>query len=320
MQGYQKGRQFQIYRCKNCNTSFSNPHEADEKIYDYIYTQAAITPGYNRYAVYASEIKCQSDPLHYLSLKEGAYYAIKTILEEQNDKSLSILEVGSGLGYLTFAIHQKGFNITGLDISTDAVANSIERFGDFYVAKDVYQYASGNRNRYDMVILTEVIEHVHNPGDFCDHLISLLNKDGKLIITTPNKSAFPATDIWETELPPVHLSWFSEKSFKVLAKEMNLTVKFFDFTLFNERKIDVTKFNFYERFYKVKTKQPVLDEDGKIINPVTLKIDKGLKGKIKKVLKRLVTYLIVNFFSDKSNMARNQVLCVILEKGQYSQK
>lgn len=314
MEGYQKGSQFQIYHCEFCDTSFSHPHEVDESIYNSIYSQAQVTPGYNRYVMYSEEIRNQPDPLQYLSQKEGAYYAIKTILDDLPEEPVKILEIGSGLGYLSYAIHEKGLDITGVDISSDAVESSIKRFGDFYLCRDVYEYATNNATHYDIVILTEVIEHVPDPSSFCDQLINLLKENGKLIITTPNKSAFPSTDIWETELPPVHLSWLSETSFSIFARKKKLSVSFFDFTLFNKQQIDITKFFFYERFYKNKNKGPVLDEQGKVICAVPLKSKHNPAGKVKSFLKRTMKPLFIKFLTKKGNLRRNNILCVILEK------
>lgn len=314
MEGYMQGMNFTIYNCTTCNTSFASPHIVDEKLYDYIYSQPNITPGYNRYFHYAKEIKKQSDPLSYLSTKEGAYFAIKEILNESNKNSLRILEVGSGLGYLTYSIHQKGYNITGLDISYDAVANSQEKFGDYYICKDLFQYALENHTTFDLVILTDVIEHIPDPSTFCDALINLLKKGGKIVITTPNKSAFSINYNWETELPPIHLTWFSEESFKILANEKNLLISFFDFTDFNKNHWDITRFKFYNKFYNIKKRLPVLNELGKVISPVSLKENNGFIQKLKSAIKTLIKPILIRILTDKSKLDGSIVLCVILEK------
>src|SRR5690349_11304941 len=99
MNGYQEGEFFDIYLCKNCNTCFAWPRTINSKIYDSIYSQASIVPGYNRYNLYAEEVVKKADPLKYLANKESAYFAIKETLEGLKNKRPAILEVGSGLGY-----------------------------------------------------------------------------------------------------------------------------------------------------------------------------------------------------------------------------
>ena len=314
LEGYQQGEYFKIYNCKNCDTSFAWPHIINEKIYDDIYSQASITPGYSRYAGYATEIISQKDPLDYLANKEGVYFSIKEILENNTEKKIQILEVGSGLGYLTYAIRKKGYNIVGLDISFDAVEQAKKKFGDYYICEDIYKYGKNNVGKFDVIILTEVIEHISNPGGFCDTLLTLLKNGGQLIITTPNKSSFSPGEIWETELPPVHLTWFSETSFKILAEQKRLSISFFDFSKFNKNHIDVTRFIFYDRFYKIKKRESVLDINGKVIFPVMANGNTGILGVFKVACKKFFKPFFIRFLSHKRDISRNNALCVIMRK------
>ena len=314
IEGYREGETFAIYHCPFCDTSFAWPHVINEKIYDDIYRQASVVPGYNRYTVYANEIISKENALDYLADEEATYFGIKGVLEENNDKTAKLLEVGSGLGYLTYAINQKGYDITGLDISLDAVKKAEQQFGNYYVCQDVYQYAIRNSGKFDMVILTEVIEHIPDPQGFCNALINLLKVGGKLVITTPNKSAFSPQKFWETELPPVHLTWFSETSFKIIAQQKNLAFSLFDFTNFNKKHIDVSRFIFYNRFYDIKKRVHVLDQDGKVITPSSLREIKGTREKLKSTLKKFLKPFFIRFLTHKKNMNRNNVLCVILKK------
>jgi len=312
--GYQEGETFTIYHCSSCNTSFAWPHVIHEDIYDHIYSQADIVPGYSRYTLYANEITSQKNPLDYLANKEAVYFSIKEILEKGVGKEAQILEVGAGLGYLTYAIRKQGFNIVGLDISSDAVEQAKIKFGDYYICGDIYQFGKNNEERFDLIILTEVIEHISDPAGFCDALLKLIKDDGQLIITTPNKSSFSSEEIWETELPPVHLTWLSETSFKSIAKQKNLSLSFFNFSDFNKTHIDVTRFIFYNQFYKIKNRAPVLDRNGKVIIPAPLRKSKGTKDKLKIAFKKYFKPLFIQFLTHKKNINRNNVLCVILKK------
>ncbi|MEO8111165.1 MAG: class I SAM-dependent methyltransferase [Ginsengibacter sp.] len=314
--GYSEGEKFDIYYCSSCNTSFAWPHLVVSQIYDVIYSNPDIVPGYNRYALYAKEIISKKNALDYLASKEPNYYSVREILRQTN-KNAKILEVGSGLGYLTYAVTQSGYDIIGLDISMDAVKRAENQFGAHYVCGDVYQYALDNPAAFDLVILTEVIEHLPDPVNFCDALINLLKPGGKLIITTPNKSAFPQHEYWNTELPPVHLTWFSEDSFKMISKQKNLGLSFFDFTNFNKKHFDNPAFKYHEWYMKRYKIGPTLSKEGKVLQPKDL-IDDTLIKKIKTNLKRLVRSIvepiIIFAFTGKTNRNRSNALCVILEK------
>lgn len=54
-------------------------------------------------------------------------------------------------------------------------------------------------------------------------------------MTTPNKSNYPATVLWETAPPPTHLWWFSENSIETIATRLGLSASLLDFSLYNCR-------------------------------------------------------------------------------------
>lgn len=170
-----------------------------------------------------------NDPLDYLAFTEVIYWGVAECLKNI-DKTSKILEVGCGLGYLTYAMRKKGYNAFGLDISKEAIERNKQQLGNFYVCGNVYDYALNNK--YDVIVLTELIEHINEPLSFIETLIGMLNPDGSIILTTPNKSFYPQNAIWLTDIPPVHGWWFSEESFKYIADKMDLDVSFVDFEPF----------------------------------------------------------------------------------------
>jgi len=318
--GYREGENFDIYYCSSCNTSFVWPQKVDTQIYDSIYSQADFVPGYNRYALYANEIKYVKNALKYLAGKEAMYFAVKKILMQNIGKSENILEVGSGLGYLTYAIRQEGYSATGLDISTDAVNKARASFGNNYICEDVYQYALKNIGKFDVVLLTEIIEHVPDPSAFLDALMSLLKPGGKLIISTPNKSAYPSNEYWNTELPPVHLTWLSEDSFIAISLQKNFSVSFFDFSDFNKKHFDFTKYKYYESYNKRHERLPTLNLKGEVLNPKNLVKNNSLPQpvlKFKKYFKSIIERIVMlSPLTNKKHFERNLILCAILKKGQ----
>ena len=316
--GYIEDQNFNIYHCSFCNTSFAWPQKVDNKIYNYIYSMAEVVPGYNRYAMYAKVIKIKKNALSYLAGKEAMYFAVKEILKQNTDKSQKILEVGSGLGYLTYAIAREGYNIRGLDISMDAIEKAEKQFGKYYICEDVYQYALANNGKFDVVILTEVIEHVPDPSGFSNVLLDLLKPGGKIIISTPNKSAYPRHEYWHTELPPVHLTWFSEDSFQVISQQKGLSLSLFDFTRFNKKHFDFTRFKYYERYKERHKIVPTLNAKGKVLEPRSLiphnsfsRLTTNLKSLLKSIMERLI---ILSPLIDKKHLNRNCYLCVVLQK------
>jgi SAM-dependent methyltransferase len=239
--GYQEPDTFRIYHCPGCNTSFSLPEVDTSVLYENIYKNGNKVPGYNRYWRYARFIKKFSNPFEYLAETSEAYWGVNEVLSvhEKNKKQIKILEIGSGLGYLTYSLIKANYDAIGLDISQTAVDQAKETFGDYYICADLSEFAQHNEGSFDIVILTEVIEHIKKPLDFIKSTIKLLKPEGQAIITSPDKSLYPADIIWPTDLPPVHWWWFSEDSMKYIAKALNTGISFINFS------------NYYKKNYKV---------------------------------------------------------------------
>jgi len=231
--GYQKQETFAIYHCVSCNTSFSLPRVDTTNIYNLIYQKGKEVPGYDRYWRYKETVKTHPNSLSFLLDTEESYWGsisalTKIVIDKQNTK---ILEVGCGMGYLTYSLIQAGYNATGLDISQEAVDEANRSFGNHYICSNIFEYSEQHKNEYDIVIMTEVIEHIETPVKFLFETTKLLKTKGYIILTTPNKTIYPNKVIWNTDLPPVHCWWLSEDSMKFIANKINCKV---DFVHFND--------------------------------------------------------------------------------------
>lgn len=318
--GYQEPMMFEIYHCKSCNTAFSMARVNDTKIiYDNIYNNGAKVPGYDRYWKYSKTITNQENPLDYLAKVEDTYWGVSKALGQiiKNKKSAKILEVGSGLGYLTYALNKAGYDASGLDISETAVQQAKINFGNYYICGDLFEFAGGKANSFDVVILTEVIEHVNDPIGFIAALLKLLKPDGRLVLTTPNKSFYPSDIIWNTESPPIHCWWFSEMSISYMAKKLNAKVKFIDFSSFYKERYAMCDLKILRNH---PVRMPILDKHGQVIRP-----NKQKQLTLLLALRRLISQIpfvkrIYKNFIEFSNSnivlcrQRGYVMCAILEK------
>jgi SAM-dependent methyltransferase len=314
--GYKEPDLYDIYYCSTCDTSFADPLVVDNRIYEDIYNNLGQVPGYTRYAQYASNVLLHKEPLNYLAESEDMYWGVAKFLNESFLKTerCKILEVGSGLGYLTYSLAKKGFDITGLDISQMAVNKAIARYGDYFVCGDLRDIHKETNVKYDIIIMTELIEHVTGVVELFDAADALLSKGGKIIITTPNKSAYSMEALWDNDLPPVHLWWFSETSIRFIASHLGYSVKFTDFTEFNKKN--------YQKSVSGKraskpTRYPLLNINGK---PVIR--DRGILCSIKQVFHNLKFVAIIRRLQLVLGMfavgtqERRATICAILSKEQ----
>lgn len=225
---------FLIGECCYCDAQFAAPRQVSRQLYDHIYAHAAELPGYARYQFYRNKIVESADALRFLADKEPMYWFVADCLERKDPtRKWRILEVGSGLGYLTYALSQAGWRVQGIDISAGAVSEAQDRFGALFRNIDALELAAQEPGTFDAVVMTEVIEHLGDLYPLLRAAEALLKPGGVALITTPNKSYHPPEAYWRTDAPPVHLSWFSEKAMERLSARCGMPVVFWDFTCFN---------------------------------------------------------------------------------------
>lgn len=103
--------------------------------------------------------------------------------------TLSILDYGCGTGdQLTAPLARAGHRVVGVDMHAPSVAEASRRHqlpSLSFVHGDIAAVAAST-DRFDVVICSEVLEHVTDPVDLLSQLRRLIRPDGALIITTPN--------------------------------------------------------------------------------------------------------------------------------------
>ncbi len=258
VEGYVQGGKFDIFLCADCGTSWSNPHISGDGVYELIYKHRDDAPGYMRYGIYAREVLIKSNPEKYLSNKEEMYYGLFKSLREYSSPEASVLDVGCGLGYVTYALNKAGYNAQGLDISEEAISQAKERYGNSFICEDFFNL-DHNDKTYDAICMLELIEHVAEPSRYINHAMNLLKKGGVLIVTTPNKSFYPKGSLWETDAPPVHITWFSEGGILKIFKGLGFEVVLMSFRSYNLFNGDV-----YSRTILNKSQRtPIFSKEGK---------------------------------------------------------
>lgn len=234
--GYRAPHTYDIFQCDGCGLQVASPLAVDSGIYETIYRNGGNIPGYDRYYKYLKGVARASDPLSYLTSREDVYWSIAHALERLRlpINSAEVLEIGSGFGYLTYALAKRGYRITGIDISNEAVTQARRAFGDLYRHVSLSELRAQGK-QYDAIIFAEMIEHTSDPLSLLREILALLKPGGALILTTPNRSYFNDDVVWETELPPIHLWWFTEESIRRMAATVGCSASFVDFSDFNKR-------------------------------------------------------------------------------------
>jgi SAM-dependent methyltransferase len=268
--GYQEPNVYETWDCRACHTMVADPRKIDPRVYDAIYAVPGGAPGYDRFFQYARRILEVRDPLRYLTSHADTAWGVHQALRKYG--AASVLEAGCGLGYLTYALNRGGYDVSGIDISQEAVEQATRLYGDLYATESVESYSRTSEKKFDAIVMVEVIEHLEDPITVLENAVRLLAPGGSVIITTPNRSYYGYDRVWSTDLPPLHLWWFSQDSIEVLAARIGCRCEFLDFAQYN------AKFPVLHAF--TCEHAAMLDADGRVLRreslPMTLARRAGL--------------------------------------------
>ncbi len=120
---------------------------------------------------------------HYLNIIEIINKV--TSYNENQGKSLTLLDFGCGQGLLLKLLENYNYNLYGYDFSNELIELAIKNTTN---AK-IYNKLPENK-KYDVIVLSEVLEHLQDPLSVLKDLKDKLNKGGFLILTVPNGDRF----------------------------------------------------------------------------------------------------------------------------------
>lgn len=102
-----------------------------------------------------------------------------------------VLDYGCGTGILSHYLYEKySCNIDAVDLSKKEVQNAESAWENDKVNWLATEDFDFPLEKYDIIISSQVIEHVHNVGNYLCRINSMLKPDGMLIIGLPNNLNF----------------------------------------------------------------------------------------------------------------------------------
>ena len=133
-------------------------------------------------------------------------------LKNTSNEKFQILDLGCGRGWLTNLLSHYG-NITGIEPIKDVVTYSKKLFPKLKIIHGTSQTLINSKNftNYDLIVSSEVIEHIPDSEklSFVHDIKLLLKKKGYLIITTPRKDVEEQWKKYADPNQPVE-EWMSE--------------------------------------------------------------------------------------------------------------
>lgn len=201
-----KIRGYDYYRCRSCGFLSIYPLP-DSATIEAHYAQAfkdgnyGLGQEYMKYylKVYKDYVKKLEDRLYSYGL---------------NLSGLKILDIGCFSGELLELLKEKGADVYGLELQEEGVKIANRKLLGRIFKADIF---SNNfpQMKFDIVILTGVIEHVVNPVKLLRRSAEVLNPGGILMLQTPDSTSFLSRILgryWPPCAPVEHIHLFSKRS------------------------------------------------------------------------------------------------------------
>jgi 2-polyprenyl-3-methyl-5-hydroxy-6-metoxy-1,4-benzoquinol methylase len=162
-----------------------------------------------------------SRKLYYFLAESRANYLVNVL---GNLDSINILDVGSGQGYLIDVLKEKFPSMNAFAVEIDSKMHEILNDKCEMVFSSWKEITN---LKFNVIILSHILEHMTDPIEFALGLKSMLKKNGYFFIDIPNSD-----DLHVTQLES-HLFVFNEKSLKRFIHEIDLTIV--DFTILGQK-------------------------------------------------------------------------------------
>jgi SAM-dependent methyltransferase len=210
--------QLDIVRCSNCGVGYTERFPID--VND-VYSNSEYLP------------IAKNDYLRNVAYRKKRFGVERLeIINDYTDHSPSetrLLDIGCGTGWFLECAKEAGFQVWGQEIGVELAEFTSKRLEACVFNCEVIQIEK--KERFDVITMFDVLEHVANPRQTLNHLFHLLKPGGVLIIFVPNLEsvAFDILKERSTQCMPVeHLFYFTEASLTNLLKSVGFKIKMFE--------------------------------------------------------------------------------------------
>ena len=161
--------------------------------------------------------------LNQFKFKKKSFTLFLEKIKNHLNKNCTVLEIGAYYGVLGKLIQPLVKEYTGLELSKHASDYSKNNSNLNIINQSIEEYSKNNK-KYDIIIMTDVIEHLDKPFELLSLIEKSLNKNGKLILSTFNFDSL-FSKIMGKNYPwiiPMHKYYFSNTTLKNALTESKL--------------------------------------------------------------------------------------------------
>lgn len=202
-------RRFTLQRCDGCGLVFVNPRLTRAEV------NALYSPSYFQGKGFDAAVDYVSLLDNYDAAQRESDYVLERIRVFSPRKDLRILDVGCATGSLLRVLEKRKYrSLQGIELSPYAAGLARKNCSVPIITGDFLTYDFGDR-QFDVIVATEVIEHVTDPMRFFRRVKRLLAPGGVFICSTGNVQSLAARLLgkrWHYIAPEGHLFYFSPET------------------------------------------------------------------------------------------------------------
>jgi len=230
--------------CHHCGTFFVSPSPTMEclhQFYSNYFSKHVIGVPLNRSA---AKYLVSVDPLEDFRVLE-----MTSVIEPKGKR---VLDVGCGDGNSLIKFKKLGANIEGIDLDQTAVTFVRDELAIKNVKNCNFEHFD-TETKYDVILMSELIEHPPEPLSILKKAKKLLAENGILVIWTPNASfAHNSNDpiIFRVDLE--HMQYLTFKTCNFISNDLDLEIIHLESVGFQRDRFDMLKYtrNSSMQFFK----------------------------------------------------------------------
>ena len=145
------------------------------------------------------------------------------LLNSFTSGSKSVLDFGAGTGDFLKICKNNNWQVLGIEPSAEARENAVKK--GIYLKENLLDITN---QKFDVITLWHVLEHVENLKSTIKVLKSLLQPEGRIVVAVPNYKSYDAAfykEHWAAYDVPRHLWHFSQKAIHKLFLEAEMIVE-----------------------------------------------------------------------------------------------
>ena len=138
----------------------------------------------------------------------------------------SLLDVGAGFGGISSYFSLRGWRVFAVEPSPLCIRD-LEKLKGVHVIASTFEEWEAEGLLFDVIVMSQVLEHVLDPASFLRKSAQLLKPGGVLFVSVPNFNSLLVRILKTKEghiCPPEHLNYFTPKSILQIALVSGLSV------------------------------------------------------------------------------------------------